>query len=182
MTLAEFLGEIVELLDRAGVQYMVAGSVISSYYGEPRTTRDVDIVIGIDPLAVESFVRRLDPSRFYSDLEPSTLLAPGSMFNVIETQSGWKVDLIVRKDRPFSEAEFARRLRREVLGVDLTVATPEDVILTKLEWAEIGASDQQLDDVSGIIRVQGDSLDIEYLRRWASDLGVDDLLADLLHG
>jgi hypothetical protein len=103
------------------------------------------------------------------------------MFNVIETVSGWKVDLIVRKDRPFSEAEFARRRRLEVLGVDMMIASPEDVVLSKLEWARLGGSERQLDDVRGVLRLQGSALDVAYLRRWAVDLGVADLLDSVIN-
>ena len=98
-----------------------------------------------------------------------------SMFNVIDLSTGWKVDLIVRKPRPFSVEEFRRRLPARLLGVDVCVATPEDTILTKLEWAAMSGSDRQLRDVAGVLAVKRGELDIPYIELWAVELGVLEL-------
>lgn len=111
---------------------------------------------------------------------PSHTVAPGEMFNLLDIHGGWNVDLVVRKDRPFSAAEFARRRQLYVMGVEAMVASPEDVLLTKLEWSLLSGPSRQLDDARGIVTVQGDSLDVAYLRRWATDLGVADLLDTIL--
>jgi hypothetical protein len=95
-----------------------------------------------------------------------------SQFNVIDLARGMKADLIVRKDREFSVGEFARRETHEVEGVRLTIATPEDVLLAKLEWAKLGESEQQLVDAAGILTVQQGKLDTEYIERWVRDLDV----------
>ncbi len=102
------------------------------------------------------------------------------MFKLIEMSGGWKVDLVVRKHRPFSEVEFARRVLVEVLGCRVTMATPEDVVLSKLEWSARSGSSRQLDDARGIVRVQGDRLDVADLRRWAVELGVAEMLDGVL--
>ena len=94
------------------------------------------------------------------------------MFNVVDPETGWKADLIVRKHRPFSEAEFARREPADFFGVLLAIATLEDVILSKLEWARLGASARQLDDVRALLRIAGDTVDRAYLERWVDALGV----------
>lgn len=94
------------------------------------------------------------------------------MCNVIDATSGWKVDLIHRKDRPFSHEEFARRVEAEVDAVPLAVATLEDVILSKLEWAHLGGSRRQLEDVATLLRVRRGELDDAYVRRWVAELGV----------
>ena len=98
-----------------------------------------------------------------------------SSFNVIDEATGWKVDLIVRRDRPFSRMEFARRERAMVAGVPVFVATAEDSVLSKLEWARAGGSDRQLDDAANVLRVR-QNLDHSYLRELAGTLGVLDLL------
>lgn len=95
-----------------------------------------------------------------------------SMFNVIDASSGWKADLILKQGRPFSAVEFERRLPVEYQGRRLSVATVEDVILAKLEWASLGGSARQLEDVAALLRIQGQALDRTYLDRWVSDLGL----------
>ncbi len=97
------------------------------------------------------------------------------MFNVVDMTSGWKVDLIVRKARPFSVEEFRRRTPASVLGTAVFVATPEDTILSKLEWASMSGSERQLRDVSGVVEVRRGALDVAYIERWAKDLGLLDL-------
>jgi hypothetical protein len=99
---------------------------------------------------------------------------------VIDVQTGWKVDLIIRKERPFSRSEFDRRQPVVIAGVRTAVATVEDTILAKLEWGRAGGSDRQLRDVVGMLAVQGERVDLLYLDHWATDLGVtEDLRAAL---
>lgn len=176
MTLGELLARIGEHLDRAGIPYMVTGSIASSFYGEPRTTRDLDIVIDPTPEALSEFVHDFPPSEYYVDLDAATqALADRWQFNVIEIASGWKVDLVIRRDRPFSVEEFSRRQATELLGTPTYVATAEDTIIAKLEWAKAGESERQLRDVAAILAVSGDTLDHAYLDRWIEALGLQDV-------
>jgi hypothetical protein len=89
------------------------------------------------------------------------------LFNVVDLASGWKIDLILRRDRAFSRCEFERRQRARILDADVFVATAEDTILAKLEWARLGESERQLRDVVGVIEACGASLDRAYIERWA---------------
>jgi hypothetical protein len=101
-------------------------------------------------------------------------LADRSQFNVIEQASGWKVDFLVRKDRPFSMEEFARRQPAQLLGRPSFVTTAEDLIIAKLEWASAGQSERQLDDVAGVVDAVGPDLDTRYIQRWVSVLGLQE--------
>ena len=92
-----------------------------------------------------------------------------AMFNVVNTTTGWKADLIVRKLRPFSEAEFARRRPIDFEGARLWVASAEDVIVSKLEWAKLGGSARQIEDVAELVRMAG-PLDDAYLEHWIAEL------------
>lgn len=181
MTLTAFLAEVVKQLEEASIDYMIAGSVASSIYGEPRTTRDVDIVVEATETSLRSLFEALDRSAVYIDEQPpGKRIVAGDLFNLVDLRGGWKVDLIVRKTRPFSVVEFARRRPLDVFGVSVMVATAEDVLLTKLEWAVRSGSSRQVDDARGIVAVQGESLDREYMTRWAAELGVGDLLDQVL--
>lgn len=170
------LGRITRLLDETGVPYMVVGSLASSFHGEPRQTRDIDMVI--DPSGTDvlrRFLERLPADELYADAGAATeALEQRTSFNVIEAATGWKVDLIVRRDRSFSREEFGRRVRVRLLDSDIHLATAEDTIIAKLEWATQGESERQLRDVAAILETQADGLDRTYLDRWIRALGVED--------
>ena len=145
-------------------------------HGVPRFTQDIDIVIDPTPEALNRLVTSLDPARIYVSPTAQEALATRDQFNLIDSASGWKVDLMIRKDRPFDRSEFARRIQARILDVDVYVASAEDTVLAKLEWAAMGGSERQVADAAGVLAVQGDRIDHEYLDRWAPELGVTDLL------
>jgi hypothetical protein len=176
----EFLGRLTELLDEAGIPYMVAGSMSSSLHGHPRATQDVDLVVDPSEDQLGSFVARLEQEYYISRDAAFDALHRRTMFNIINLDGGWKADLIIRKDRPFSRREFDRRRQLDMMGRVVLVAAPEDVILSKLEWMKGRESDVQYSDALGVAIAQWGNLDIEYLREWARPLGVEDMLARLL--
>ena len=173
---ARFLERLVQLLDRAGIPAMVSGSLASSFHGQPRTTNDVDLVIAPTPEQLETFLAAVGADYYVSPEAARQALRDCGLFNVIDGRSGWKADFILRKNRPFSAEEFGRRRPAEIMGVRVHVASPEDVVLSKLEWARGSGSERQLRDAAGVIAVQGAALDREYLAGWAKQLGVEDLL------
>lgn len=176
----EFLENIVGLLDEVDLPYMISGSLAAAFHGEPRATNDIDLVIAPDAARLTAFVSKLD-ERFYASPEAAhDALRRRGMFNVIDTTTGWKADLIVRKDRPYSLCEFERRRAVEFLGHRYFLVSPEDSILSKLEWCKLGESERQFRDALQVAAVMGPDLDVAYLRRWAPELGVAALLNRLL--
>ncbi len=172
MTIGSLLGVITRLLDDAGIPYMVVGSFASSLHGEPRSTFDLDVVIDPDRARLETLLASV-PGRFYVDPDVAQdALSRRSMFNMIDQDTGWKIDLIIRKDRAFSREELSRRQRATIDGTDVFVASAEDVVVSKLEWAKEGESSRQLDDVRRLLGVQT-ALDGEYLARWVDALGLE---------
>lgn len=173
MTIATLLRVVTELLDASGTPYMVVGSFASSLHGEPRTTYDLDIVIDPTRGQFEELLKRI-PERYYVDGDVAReALARRSMFNIIDPDTAWKVDLIIRKARPFSVGELARRGPATIDGVEVFVASAEDTAIAKLEWAKEGGSDRQIDDVRRMLAVQRGSLDSEYIARWIRELGLE---------
>ena len=158
-------------LEVAGVPYMLTGSFASSYHGAPRTTQDVDIVIAPTLGSLNKLLKQFPEDAYYVSRE-AALQAYGaeSLFNVVDLTSGWKVDFIVRRSRAFSIAEFERRREADLLGTTIYIASAEDVVLSKLEWAKLSESERQIDDVAGIIRTQGDVLEVDYIDRWVDAL------------
>jgi hypothetical protein len=172
------LRPVVETLERIGVPYMVAGSVASSMHGVPRTTLDADLVARIEERHARALVEALGEDYYADEAMIRDAVRQGSSFNLMHQRTMVKVDVFVAKARPYDRGALDRR-RRESLGdLDLFAATPEDVLLSKLEWYDRGGrvSERQWSDVLGILRVQGGALDLTYLRRWAAELGVAALL------
>lgn len=160
-------------LDAAKVPYMLTGSFASSLHGTPRVTHDIDVVIAPVLGTLEALLRQLPDDQYYVSRD-AALQAYRSegMFNVVDFATGWKVDFIMRKSRPFSVAEFQRRREEELDGVLVFVASAEDVLIAKLEWSKMSESERQLRDASGILTSQSGELDLDYIDGWAKRLDV----------
>jgi hypothetical protein len=182
MTTADLFGRIVALLEETGIPYMLTGSFAAAYHGRPRATQDIDFVIAPSPIQIHQLIGRLSATEYYAD-EAAALdaLRHESQFNVIDLATGWKIDLICRKSRPFSRTEFERRARADLEGLSLFIATVEDVLIAKLEWAKQGGSQRQIEDVAGLIQVRGEDLDFSYVRRWVAELGITEQWRLALH-
>ena len=180
MTQKEILAVVVKLLQKADISFMLTGSYAASFHGRPRATQDIDIVIHPIPASLAAFLSSLIPEFYVSREAAEEALEGRTQFNIIHMVSGAKVDFIIRKDRPFSQTEFGRRRPVDISGVRVDVASAEDIILAKLEWCKKGDSELQFRDALGVARVQGKGLDIDYLKRWASELQVESLLEKLL--
>ena len=171
--LETFLRNVLSALGRAEIAHMLTGSLASSMWGIPRATNDIDFVI--NPIREELFTlaRLFREVGLYFPLERiDEAFDNRSDVNVIDFSNGWKADLIIRKDREFSITEFRRRLETTVEGMHLHIATPEDVVIAKLEWWTISPSERQLNDVVGVLQVQADNLDFPYIQRWIELLGL----------
>lgn len=173
MTAGDIFQRIVGALDRAGIPYMLTGSFASSYHGSPRSTQDIDIVIAPTAEQICALVKLLPDPEYYVD-EDAALDAHDRQgkFNVIDIETGWKVDLILRKSRPFSRGEFNRREFIEFQGLQLAIATAEDVLIAKLELAKLGESQRQVEDADGILKIRAGQMDLDYVRGWVRDLGL----------
>ena len=177
------LEPVIEVFERLGVAYEIGGSIASSAYGVARSSLDVDVVADLGPSHVDPLVESLRHT-YYAD---SHLIAEAvrrrSSFNLIHLSTMMKVDVFVLKDRAYDRESMKRR-RLEALEQDSAApgvyfTAPEDVVLHKLEWYRAGGevSERQWLDVLGVLKVQRESLDRDYLRKWAGILGVDDLLS-----
>ena len=180
----EVLVMVVAVLETLQIPYLVGGSFASSIHGITRLTRDADIVALIKPDQSQPLANALE-GEFYADEQAirRAVLAKRS-FNVIHIDSMFKVDIFVATPNEFEASQFERR-RAMVLGPGSSptyVASAEDTILAKLRWYRLGneVSDQQWSDLLNVAKVQGVRLDLSYLRSWAVELGVADLLVRAL--
>jgi hypothetical protein len=177
VTQAELLRYLVETLQELGIEYMITGSQASIYYGEPRFTQDIDVVVEVTLAHGPGLLARFPEPEFYlSEHAMREAIEVRGQFNVIHADSGLKIDLIVRKDTEHARAEFERRERHPLLpGTDAAFARPEDVILSKLASVQQGGSERHLRDVAGMLRVSREQIDARYIDAWARRLALSDL-------
>lgn len=172
---------VVEVFKHLQIPYLVGGSMASALYGVARSTLDADMVAEIHLEEVGALVKALGDD-FYADEEMirDAIRHPGS-FNLIHLTTMFKVDVFIRKERPFDRIQFQRRVE-QLFATNpeqkAFMTTAEDIILAKLEWYRLGneISDRQWRDILGVLKVQAGRLDMDYLDQWATELKVADLL------
>jgi hypothetical protein len=161
-----------------GVPYYVTGSVASMYYGEPRFTNDIDVVIDLPPERAAEFCRAFpEEMDFYvSEDAVREAVARRDQFNVLHATSGLKIDVMIPKRTPFDESRLARRVRiKPEPDYDAAFAAPEDIILKKMDFYREGGSDKHLRDIASMLRVQGGRIDRKYIEEWAAKLNLLDI-------
>jgi len=179
----ELLLDCVRRLNSSGVAYMLTGSMASNAWGIPRTTHDLDFVIQLPPSQVPLLVKAFDhPDYFLDETSIRAAYQPPYQFNVIHIPTALKVDFWLLARVPFEREMFARRIQDRWFGEPLWLTTAEDIILHKLYWNRISPSDRQTADVAGVIHVQRGKLDEDYLRQWASELGLVSDVEEALSG
>lgn len=176
---------VIEAFDALGIRYRIGGSVASSAYGIARATLDVDLVADLEEDNIGPLVDRLREGYYIHEERMRDAVARRSSFNLIHLGSMIKVDVFVLKPNPYDQAAFARaRLERldEGSAREHYLTSPEDVILNKLDWYRQGGSisERQWNDVLGVLKVQGSSLELHYLHHWAATLGLTELLSRAL--
>jgi len=179
------LVRVSQILEDLEIPYLTGGSLASSIFGVPRATQDIDLVIDLPPEKTSDLVRTMQPE-FYVDRDTVTsAVQRRSSFNAIHFATAQKIDFFVRNQSAYA-AEGMRRRRKvafdEAGQCQVFIASPEDIILQKLMWFKMGSgvSERQWKDVLGVIKVQGDRLDRDYLIHWAKELAVIDLLEEAL--
>lgn len=182
--LSQTLTPVVEVLEQLSVPYHIGGSVASSLFGEARPTLDIDIVADLQLSQAHTFVSLLASDYYVVEDAVRDAIKHRSSFNLISQETFIKVDVFIPKLRAFDQ-DALRHLRQRSLdrkGRTFPVASPENMVINKLEWYKMGGhvSARQWNDILGILKAQGSTLDLTYLNRWAVALGVSDLLEHAL--
>jgi hypothetical protein len=174
----EVLKLVAQRLESADIPYMVTGSIACNFYTLPRMTRDIDIVIELKPQDAQK-VYELFSKDFYIDKEAvKSEIARRGMFNIIHNKYIVKVDFIVRKDTEYRKEEFLRRRQIQIENEKIFLTAPEDLIISKLEWAKESHSEMQLKDVKNLLD-NVKNLDYAYLEKWTTKLGLSELLKEV---
>ncbi|MBM3181084.1 MAG: hypothetical protein FJZ86_12105 [Chloroflexi bacterium] len=172
---------VTNVFEQLGVPYLIGGSLASTLYGMIRTTQDSDIVAEMQLEHLKPFVSALQDEFYVDDEMIAESIQRNSSFNIIHRETLFKVDVFIPRPRPFLQSQLARAQRQTFTfetEVSAKFASPEDTILSKLEWYRIGGevSERQWRDILGVFKTRAGELDLDYLRRWAGELKVTDLL------
>lgn len=173
--------KVTAVFEKLRVPYLIGGSLASVLYGMVRTTQDADIVAEMRPEHLRPFVSALQNEFYIDDEMIATAIERKTSFNIIHRETFFKVDVFIPAPRSFLQSQF-NRAQRHTFRFDTEIsakfASPEDTILSKLEWYRLGGevSDRQWRDILGVIKTRADKLDLPYLRKWADNLQVNDLL------
>jgi hypothetical protein len=173
----DLLRYIVRVLEDMGLHYFVTGSTATIYYGEPRFTNDIDVVVELPPSRITEFCGRFSPEEFYVSEDAARQAAlTKSQFNIIHPTSGLKVDVIVPDSSPFNQSRFARaKPLRAAEDLMVRFASPEDAIIKKMEYYKEGGSEKHIRDITGVLKVSRGQLDLVYITQWSQRIGVGEL-------
>jgi len=173
--------KVTSVLEKLGIPYLIGGSLASTLYGMVRTTQDSDIITEMRLEHVQLFCKSLKNEFFIDEEMIAESIQRNSSFNIIHRDTMFKVDVFVPRPRPFQQSQIARAQRQTFdleSEMSANFASPEDVILSKLEWYRMGGdvSERQWRDILGVLKTRAGELDLDYLRKWAGELKVADLL------
>ncbi len=173
---------VIRTFNELNIQYYIGGSLASSIYGMPRTTLDADIVANISLNQITSLKIKLENEYYIDENMIKNAIERSSSFNLIHLETAIKIDVFVYKDDLYQKNAIKRRIEDTLIENDQSskfcFASPEDIIINKLIRYKMGdkISERQLLDVIGVIKIQGDSLDKKYLKKWTIELGLIELL------
>ncbi len=174
----DVLLSVTAKLQAGGMFYMVTGSMAANFYATPRMTRDIDLVVELSDADIDRVVGLFHDAYYIEPDMVQQAIRNRSMFNMIHNALVVKVDCVVRKDTDYRREEFARRRTITLAGQSVAIVAPEDLILSKLDWARESRSQMQLDDVRNLLRSVQD-LDRVYLSHWADRLGLTALYREV---
>ncbi len=178
----ELLRYIVQRLEDAGIKYLITGSIASMVYGEPRFTNDVDIVVEVHEDDIASLKGCFPEEEFYfSEDAAGKAVKNKGQFNVIHPSTGFKIDFVIRRNEPFDDSRFNRIKRLKAAGDTVaSFASPEDVIIKKMQYYKMGGSEKHLRDITGILKVSKEMIDYCYIENWATKLELSDVWQAIL--
>jgi hypothetical protein len=173
--------KVTGILEKLGVPYVIGGSLASTLYGMVRTTQDADIITEMRPEHIQPFVLSLQNEFFIDEEMIADSIQHNSSFNIIHRETMFKVDIFIPRPSLFQRSQLGRAQRQTFeleTEIGANFASAEDTILSKLEWYHLGGevSDRQWRDILGVLKTRAGELDLGYLKKWAANLKVTDLL------
>jgi hypothetical protein len=182
MDQSDLLRYVTGVLEKLSLRYFVTGSVVAIFFGEPRFTNDIDVVVDLKPERIQEFCAEFPQADFYlSEEAVRRAVRQHSQFNIIHPASGLKVDVMIPSASPFNSVRFSRAARiKPAPDYDAVFSSPEDVILKKMEYYREGGSDKHLRDIAGILKISADLIDRPYIADWAARLELSEIWDSVL--
>ena len=173
----EILYDVTAQLEELGIPYMLTGSMAMNYYAEPRMTRDIDLVVDLQEGEISKLVSGFQPDYYVSSETVREAVRKRSMFNLIHRERVLKIDFVLRKRTRYREVEFERRQRVHLGSEEVDVVRKEDLIISKIAWAEDSQSEVQKRDVRNLMAT---GYDEDYLEHLLKELNLYDFTENWL--
>jgi hypothetical protein len=173
----DLLRFLCETFDRLGIKYLVTGSQATIVYGEPRLTNDIDVVASLNRTNLHEFVRSFPSGEYYvSEAAARDAVERAATFNILHPASGLKIDVIIPANSPYEVGRFSR-VRQIQVSPDFAAnfASPEDVIIKKLEFYKIGGSDKHIRDIAGVLRISGNNVNRAFIEKLSAHFGLAEI-------
>ena len=182
MSQLELLKKTINFLNTSNIEYMLTGSMVSSIQGEPRSTHDIDIIINIKEENINKLFNFFLQPNFYLDKDSIIdAIKNNSMFNLINTKNGDKVDFWIYTDSEFDKSRFNRKYKHKFQDIEISISSPEDTIIAKLNWAKIsGGSKKHIIDALRVYEVQSEIINNNYLLYWIKKMKLQKEWKELL--
>ena len=170
MYIEKLLIQISQLLTQLKIPYLITGSIAYSVYAIPRSTRDIDIILEISEDEIAGFINAIKGKYYYHEQTIHDEIKRKGMFNIIDLESSYKIDLIVLSNDPFEQAKFLRRKILKVFGVEVHIISLEDLIISKLRWIQQLDSELHKRDIEALL--QNTNADKAYIKQWCEYLNL----------
>lgn len=176
MKIYDLLIKIAHCFNHLNIPYFVTGSIASIAYGESRFTNDIDIVADIKREHIPQLMKCFPEDEYYlSEESIKNAIYYRVQFNIIHPESGLKVDVVIKKMGEFDKTRFSRVNSFKMDDVAVNFASPEDVILKKMEYYKMGGSEKHLRDIMGMIKISSELINFEYVEAWVSKLHLTEI-------
>ncbi|MBN2893275.1 MAG: hypothetical protein JXL97_15495 [Bacteroidales bacterium] len=162
------LKRVTNSLESKGIEYMLSGSIALNNYSIPRMTMDIDIVIELDEDKLPNFLSIFDQNYYINEKTVRYETLNTGMFNVIDFETGFKIDFIIRKNTEYRKHEFERRQKTKITDFNVWIVSPEDLIISKIEWIQKLQSDKQINDLINLLAIN--NIDKKYIKTWCQKL------------
>jgi len=180
VTQEKVLQIVISILKKNNIPYMLTGAIAVNYYGRPRLTHDVDIIVNIEKKHIQSIVDAFYQEFYVSSESVEDAIKHHTALNIIHSETGLKIDFWMRTNEEYDKTRFSRRESQTIFDREMYISSAEDMILIKLLWYKKSTSEKHIIDAKGILQIQGESVDNNYLIKWAEKLSVREILKELL--
>ncbi len=166
---------LAQILNTANIPYYITGGVAAIAHGEPRATIDLDVVIAIDLADLPTLAANFEAQGFYVAGLQDVLTGSLRCLNITHLETIENIDLMISGREEYDLIKFDRKRLYTLPGSgEVAIASPEDVIISKLIWRQESQSDKQWRDILGVLKVQQEKLDFSYLQGWVERFGLEE--------